>query len=252
MKSFHVPERGYMVVAALTFVATAACTSNLAGGNPVPNGGTASPVAGAASSSSPSSSTVAVLPTLPNLTPDQFWQRLVNGDPEAVTYNAIADIAHNSDAVVVGTVQSVEKGPNLTDQYGTVGYYATVIVDVERGVAGSQKPSPSESIKIWAFLGAGDPSYDYSDTYTQLASSIPDERVLLFLANTVSWAKRVGAQDTDSMVDPDAFIVLGGQGYLRDVDGKVAGPAISAGWPKTVVGRAFDAVVRSVETSSQP
>lgn len=249
MKAIQVTGRGTAAVAALVLVATA-CTGDPTGGSPTIGGGHGEPVTGAASSPSPSTSSLPSLPTLPELTPDQFWPRLVNGDPEAVTYNSIADIARDSDAVVVGTVQAVEKGPNLTDQYGTVGYCATAIVIVERGVSGRQKPSPSDSIRIWAFLGAGDASYDFSDVYAQLASSIPDERALFFLANTVSWAERIGAEDSDAMVDPEAYIVLGGQGYLREVGGKVAAPMIVSGWPKSVVGERFDAVVRSLEANS--
>ncbi|MBI3747457.1 MAG: hypothetical protein HY262_01205 [Chloroflexi bacterium] len=78
----------------------------------------------------------------------------------------------------------------------------------------------------------------------------PPKSVRFILANTVSWAKRIGAVAPDSMVDPDAFIVLGGQGYLREVNGKVVGPAAGKGWPETVVGGSFDAVVQTIETAS--
>jgi len=189
------------------------------------------------------------MPTLARLDHEAFWSRLVTGDPEAVTFQSLAEIADAADAVVIGVIQTIESGPHLTDEYGVTGHYATAIVEIDRVLRAGTGTGPGEVVRVWTFLGAGTGEDDYSAEYELLASSVDRARAILFLANTVEWARFVGADPTSGMVDPEAFIILGGQGYLRDVGGKVAAPVVGDGWPEALVGRRFSDAVRAVESA---
>jgi len=183
-----------------------------------------------------------------------FWEAMVPGDPEAVSYLTLDDIVAASDAVVTGTVSGIAPGPTVEDPYHNIIYWATVRFLVDDVLAGSVRSVEPGTIAVTLLLGVGDAEHDFDWRYEPLARSLPSDRVVMFLSNNQEWAKQYGFPLDSPEADPMHYSILGGQGYFREIDGRVVLPAQPVGeWPKAFDGLPFDqlvAAVRAAEAAS--
>jgi len=181
---------------------------------------------------------------------------LIPGDPAAISYRSLAALVRDADLVVVASADEVSDGPDFEDEYGNIVHLASLTMRVEQVVRGSIRTLQPGSLTVRTWLGVGDPGgYDYADLFAQLAASPPTGRAVLFLANMQSLNRRMGGPPDHPAADPNAYQILGGQGFLRDRGGRVEPPQLSedalatmAGrWQEELRGRPFDEVVRAVE-----
>lgn len=240
-----------LVVLALA-TGTAACVAPSAG---APAGTLSSPSPAVPASTPPDSAAVA-LPSLEPLSADEAWAMLIPGDPTSISYRSPAALMRDADLVVVGRLGGVRAGPDNADKYGVVAYLASVTLDVERVIRGTLVTREPGTLTLWVVIGIGDGGSDFSAQVDQFATSVPrGERAVLFLVNMAAKAGRNDFPADDPQADPYAYQILGGQGFLRDVGGRVEPPGLSADalaimagrWQEDLRGRPFDQVVRSLE-----
>lgn len=189
------------------------------------------------------------------LSPDQAWALLIPGDPAAISYPSLEAIVRAADLVVVASPTNLVKGPDFTDEYGNVIYLVSLTLDVERVLSGSVATKEPGSLTLRTWLGVGDPGGDaYEAEFERLIDCRPSGRAVFFLANMAAENERMGGPPDHPAADPYAYQILGGQGFLRDVAGRVERPQLSedalrrmAGrWQLALQGRSFDEVVAEV------
>lgn len=190
------------------------------------------------------------------LSADEAWAMLIPGDPGSVSYRSLTAIAVDSDAVVIAAPGDLVKGPDFPDEYGNVIHLATLTLTVDRVIRGTVKTRQPGTLALRFWLGVGDAGgYDYGDVFTRLAASKPSGRAIFYLANTAALNARMGGPPDQWQADPYAYQVLGGQGYLRDVDGLIVPPRVpeealsrmAGSWQIELSGRPFDEVVASLD-----
>jgi hypothetical protein len=189
------------------------------------------------------------------LSPDQAWALLIPGDPAAISYPSLEAIVRAADLVVVGRLGNLAYGPTNADEYGVIGYMTSLSVEVDRVLLGAPRSRVPGTVTLWVVLGLGDRSYDYRPEFERLSAAISrGERAIFFLVNMAEKASRNGFPLDDPQADPYAYQILGGQGFLRDVAGRVEPPQLSedalgrmAGrWQLALRGRPFDEVVAEI------
>ncbi|OGO51382.1 MAG: hypothetical protein A2V84_07190 [Chloroflexi bacterium RBG_16_70_13] len=175
---------------------------------------------------------------------------MVPGDPEAISYPTLDAIVSASDAVVTGTASSIAPGPTVEDPYHNIIYLATVTFRLDDVVAGSVRSVEPGTIAVSLLLGVGDAAHDFDWRYEQFASSLPSDRVVMFLSNNQEWAKQYDFPLDSPEADPMHYRVVSGQGYFRELDGRVVLPAQPIGeWPKAFDGLPFVELVAAVRAS---
>ena len=190
------------------------------------------------------------------LSADEAWAMLIPGDPASISYRSPAALMRDADLVVVATTGELTEGPDFTDEYGNVIHLASLTLNVERVLRGTVKTREPGTLTLRTWLGVGDPGgYDYADTFASLATSPISGRGVFFLANMAALNTRMGGPPDHPAADPYAYQIQGGQGFLRDVGGRVEPPRLSedalftmAGrWQEDLRGQPFDALVRSLD-----
>ncbi len=73
--------------------------------------------------------------------------------------------------------------------------------------------------------------------------------MILFLVNLGDWAKRFGVPAETPGVDPDVYLLLGGQSFLRNVGGVIE-PGPIPGWQQESRGRSFTEAIVQVEAAA--
>lgn len=229
-----------------------ACVSPSAGGPTSETAQSSPPAAGASEPAANES----VMPSMAALTDDQAWLSLIPGEPESISYRSMAELARDADAVVIASPGSLTDGPDFNDEYGNVIHMATLTLNVERVIRGRVNEISPGTIALWIHLGEGDPGgYDYADQYARLSAAKPAGRAVFYLKNMAAWIQRMGGPSDHPQADPNAYQILGGQGFQRDVQGRVRPPALSpdslnemAGrWHADLKGRSFAELVRSLD-----
>lgn len=234
-------------------IGTAACVSPSAGGALPPRG---DPSPGSSqTASAPAIDPTPVLSLAP-VTPDDAWAMLIPGDPASISYPSLAELARDADAVVIASPGALVKGPDFTDEYGNVIHLATLTLNVERLIRGSIKTRQPGTLALWISLGVGDPGgYDYAEYFARLLDAKPSGRAIFHLKNMAAWNEKMGGPADHPQADPYAYQILGGQGFLRDVNARIEPPALSpdtlatmAGtWQSDLRGRPFAEVVQSLD-----
>ena len=181
---------------------------------------------------------------------------LIPGDPASISYPSLATLARDADAIVIASPGALVKGPDFTDEYGNVIYLASLTLNVERVFRGTVSTREPGLLTLRFGLGVGDPGgYDYGDNFSRLVASHLSGRAIFFLANMAALNKRMGGPADHFQADPYAYQILGGQGFLRDVNARIEPPALSpdtlatmAGtWQSDLRGRPFAEVVQSLD-----
>jgi hypothetical protein len=181
---------------------------------------------------------------------------LIPGDPGSVSFLSLAAIAVASDAVVIASPGVLVKGPDFPDEYGNVIHLATLTLNIERVIRGTVETKQPGTLALRFWLGVGDTGgYDYTDVFARLAGSKPSGRAILYLANMAALNERMGGPPDHWQADPYAYEILGGQGYLREVDGLIEPPSVpgealarmAGAWQTELRGRPFDEVVASLD-----
>lgn len=201
----------------------------------------------------PSTDSAVASPALPLLTADEFWIAALGSDPAIITYPSLASLIKDSSAVVLGSIGSVTRGPDYLTKEGVYTVFqASFHVNVDRVLSGSVKSLTPDQVTFVTTLGVDTlaTSGAFADAFTRLAGSSPKEQVVLFLVNGDDWAKRFGVPIETPGVDPNLYLLLGGQSFLRNVAGRVE-PGPIAGWQQTLGGRAFDEVVDLIEAAAR-
>jgi hypothetical protein len=184
------------------------------------------------------------------LTAAEAWELLISGEPEAVTHDSIAAIKAASSAVVVGRISAVVAGPDFLDEYGNVSHNATVLVDIEDVLDGEVVEAEPGRMKLRTVVSFGSRVRPNRDLVERLVASLPRERALFFVENVSERLDRMGVPPTNPRHDPEAYRVLGGFGFIRDVDGAAEPPAwVASRWPADLRGRPFDEVVAEIARS---
>jgi hypothetical protein len=211
--------------------------------------GFSSPVSGVPTAP-PAEASAAASAEIEPLSAAAFWAAMVPGDPEAISYPTLDAIVSGSDAVVTGTVSSIAPGPTVEDQYRNIIYWATVTLQIDDALAGSVRTAEPGTIAVSLLLGVGDAEHDFDWRYEQFASSLPSDRVVMFLSNNQEWAKQYDFPLDSPEADPMHYRVVSGQGYFRELDGRVVLPAQPIGeWPKAFDGLSFDQFVAAVRAA---
>jgi hypothetical protein len=175
---------------------------------------------------------------------------MIPGDPEAVSYLTLDDIVAASDAVVTGTVSGIAPGPTVEDPYHNIIYWATVTFQIDDALAGSVRTAEPGTIAVSLLLGVGDAEHDFDWRYEQFASSLPSDRAVMFLSNNQEWAKQYDFPLDSPEADPMHYRVVSGQGYFREIEGRVVLPAQPVGeWPLAFDGLPFDQFVAAVRAA---
>lgn len=199
------------------------------------------------SENAPAPASLEPLPSIPQMSAGEFWAELVPGDPGAITYASLQAIVKDASAVVVASLGELERGPTYADEYGNVIYFGALTLKVQRVLYGDVTTKNPGTAKVLILLGVGDATYAFEDRLASLQAAIPVERGIFFLVNMVDWVARTGGDASRPEADPYSYEVLGGQGFLRDVGGKVQPPLWStSGWPQSLRGRVFDEVVAQI------
>ena len=185
---------------------------------------------------------------------------LIPGDPASISYRSPAALMRDADLVVIATTGELIEGPDftVTNESGRVAivHLASLTLNVERVLRGTVKTREPGTLTLRMWLGVGDPGgNDYADTFESLAASPISGRGVFFLANLAALNTRMGGPPDHPAVDPYAYQIQGGQGFLRDVGGRVEPPRLSedalftmAGrWQEDLRGQPFDALVRSLD-----
>ena len=181
----------------------------------------------------------------------ELWSELFPGQPDAITYSSLADIAANSDLVVAGRAARIDRGPDVKDGGGTVTYWATVTFAVDEVLGGELRTRTPDTVAVWTLLGVGGngAGTDFADRYANALASIPQERTVLFLLNLQEWAIKFGRPTDAPDADPMGYMQNGGQSWFRDVDDRVVLPSEEVGdWPRAYAGTPFDAFVAEVRS----
>ena len=190
------------------------------------------------------------------MSPDEAWAMLIPGDPGSVSYPSLAAIAMDSDAVVIASPGELVKGPDFPDEYGNTIHLASLTLNVDRVIRGSVSTRQPGTLTLRFWLGVGDAGgYDYGDVFASLAASKPAGRAIFYLANMAALNTRMGGSPDHWQADPYGYQVLGGQGYLRDVNGLVVPPRVpdealsrmAGTWQTKLRGRSFDDVVSTLD-----
>jgi hypothetical protein len=172
---------------------------------------------------------------------------MIPGDPEAIAYESLQGLARASDLVLVGRVSELVAGPTVEDPYGNMIYWATTKLRVDEVLIGDLRTEESGTVAVWMLLGVGDKTHDFAERYSQLAASLPSDRVVLFLSNNEEWAKQYGTPLDSPEADPMGYRILGGQGYLRELNDKVKIPARPVGdWPRSLDGTDFEELLDDI------
>lgn len=239
---------GYTAATIALAVAASACVA-APGAVPLDTSPSLAPSQGPASTSGPTTDPAASSgpTTAPSLSSSQFWAMLVSGDPAAVSYSSVKELAQASDAVVLASFQDVVAGPDYNDQFGNTTYNATISLRVDRVLHGSLQ-SISGTVPLDVFLGAGPAGAlqnPYGDLIAQMKSSMPAERGVFFLVNMATWYRQFTDQPTS--YDPSLYQVVSGQGLLRDANGVTAiHPNAPGTWPRLLNGKPFVAAVAEI------
>jgi hypothetical protein len=176
--------------------------------------------------------------------------RLIPGEPEAITYDSVAGIKADASAVIVGRIGSVSAGPDFQDQYGNTTHLATIMIDIEEVLKGPVVEADPGRLKLWTVAGVGTGEFPNEGGAERLASALPRERAVFFTVNMAELVEQLGGPADVPQADPEAYEVLGGNGFIREVDGAAEPPAwVSAGWPAEFRGRRFDEVVDEIKGS---
>lgn len=200
------------------------------------------------------------LPSPEPLSADEAWAMLIPGDPASISYRSPAALMRASDVVVLATMGELIEGPDftVTSETGRVDivHQASLTLKVERVIRGTVKTREPGTLTLRTWFGVGDPGgYDYADTFASLAASPMSGRGVFFLANMAALNTRSGGPPDHPAADPYAYQIQGGQGFLRDVGGRIEPPRLSedalftmAGrWQEDLRGQPFDQAVRSLE-----
>lgn len=244
--------RTLVLLLAIAALSGAACTSPSAGGAAsLPDLRTAVPSASAV----PPTPEPSPPPSLAPLSEQEAWIHLIPGDPASISYPSLAAITRDSDLVVVATPGEIVRGPANKDEFGMAAYMATLTLNIEQVIRGKISSRQPGSVALWVLLGAGEAEYDYQAEFERYEASVPRGRTIFFLSNMAAKAERNGFPTDDPQADPYAYQVLGGQGFLREVGGRLQPAQLSddalmtmAGrWQEDLRGRPFDDVVRTLE-----
>jgi len=195
------------------------------------------------------------VPSLEALSVEDAWAMLIPGDPASISYPSLSAIARDADVVVVATPGELVKGPANADEYGITAYMATLTLNIERVVRGKVNSRQPGTLALWVLLGVGDSRYDYQAEFDRLLGNVPRGRTIFFLSNMAEWTRKFGGSPDQPAADPYAYEVLGGQGFLRELNGKLEPARLSndalatmAGrWQEDLRGRPFDETVRALE-----
>lgn len=205
-------------------------------------------------SATPGSPVPASPTPLPVLAPEEFWAALVPGDPAAISYPSLDAIVRAADVTLVARLGELQRGPVFVDEYDMASYWGLLTLEVEDIVRGSAKMRSKGAVTVLVLLGVGRPGESFEDRYPQLAESKPAGRGVFFLSNMAAWVERFGGDPDSAEADPYLHEVLGGQGYLREVDGVVQPPlltsdeldAMAGTWQEALRGADFDDVVAEI------
>lgn len=180
---------------------------------------------------------------------------LIPFDPASISYSSLAAIARDADAVVIASPGELVKGPTFVDKYGNDIHLASLTLDVERVIRGMVNTKRLGTLTLWIPLSVSTSGYGYAEYFDNLAASAPSGRAIFHLKNMAEWARKFGAPLDDPQADPYAYQILGGQGFLREIDGLAKPPLLSgdalatmAGtWQLDLQGDPFDEVVHTLD-----
>ena len=175
---------------------------------------------------------------------------LISGEPAAVTYPSLAELKAASSAVIVGRIASVEPGPDSEDEDGNISRKATVMIDIEDVLVGQVTEAEPGVMKLRTVVGWGTAVDANLGGAERLDAGLPRERAILFVLNVAVYMERMGIPPDSPLSDSEAYRIVGGYGFIRDVDGVAEPPAwITSEWPADFRGRPFDEVVEEVARS---
>lgn len=180
--------------------------------------------------------------------PGDFWRQVAPGGEALYVYPDIETMTEGVDAIVVGRVTAVSDGRPMSGDASNEGYglgeLAVAVEEVigvdkrlgNRGVA----PAPGKIMTVQFVL---------SDMrlMPRFIGRVPDERVVLFLANLGLHADRFGLDPDDPTLGYDYYTIQSPQGYIREIDGQAVGPAgRDDAWLEALEGAPFDELVARV------
>lgn len=173
---------------------------------------------------------------------DEFWLQVAPGGFAIYVYGSLEAMTTGVDLIVVGRAKKILEGPPLPPDAGEGSGVGRIEFAIEEVISGRPvEARPGVVLVQFVMTDAR--------LFPRFAGRVPDERVVLFLANMGEHAKRHGFDPTDPTLAPNVYSIQGPQGFLRDVDGAVAVPPGDeevSPWLQELEDRPFDDVVRDV------
>jgi len=189
-------------------------------------------------------------PTPEELSADQFWASLFDGDPDFAAYPSLESLAGDATAVVVAAITSVDEGPSFTDEYKNVQFRAVASLDVQEVLVGKVNALVPGTTSVLITLGvqfAGHEPDPWQARLASLKASLPHERAILFLIDEATFWSLGKAPTPATAPDPMHYLVFASNGFIRDDNG-VARPSTltETAWTNAIDGQPFDDVVAEV------
>ncbi len=176
------------------------------------------------------------------------------GDPGSIIYPSLGEMRGGSDAVIVGRINGLRRGPDDADQYGNVIYRVTATVAIERVLSGQPSERGPGLIEFRWAIGVGLPSDlsgDFASPYARFAARTPPERLVLFLASERNFMRRLGLPPEVGAAD-DGYRLVSFQGFFYEAaDGTADRPATGT-WLDVLRGRAFGSVADTIAAGAIP
>lgn len=166
-----------------------------------------------------SGETLAPFETLAPLTDEQFWLAMFSGDPSTVTYRSRDARLAEAEVVVVGSAVAVTRGREIPGGPGSrTAYMANVSIRISDLIKGKVVSSVDGVLTLETLAGV---SGSFPEAvFDRLVRSRSAEQALLILVSRDGWLRMLNAPAGTPGGGRDLYMVLGGQGVVRNVGGR--------------------------------
>lgn len=169
--------------------------------------------------------------------PSDFWGSVGSAYDEVEHFTSVAGMAHASDAVVLGTIENIEKGRVFGDEGDSV-TYAAATVRISRLLSGSLPEEYSQRLILEIMLPM--------DTPLEVVKGLlPENRSVFFLRSKAVDAARYGYTPQVQADEHPYYRLVVQRGVISEVQGLATAPGWtdSADFMSDIEGRPFEEIV---------